>query len=293
MQLIYDPIKSSKRMTIVCFVSGSGTNYREIVKHDPDHNYLVFTNRPGCGGVNIARQNGHEIIELSHIPYLKEAREKYGTGNVPRNCPERINYEQTAGKLIEDKLGRMPDVICLAGYDQWVTDWMVDRYYPSLLNVHPGDTTKGYDGLHWIPTAKAILADDQIIRSTLFIVDKGEDTGPVLIQSAPLDIKSTLKRLESQGERGLLNHLENIKQFVVINNISSYQYFQSKAGIELSSTIAQISSRLQDELKVNGDWKIYPFAVHDLIGKGRVAIEGRKIFIDGKMMPVYGYRLDK
>jgi folate-dependent phosphoribosylglycinamide formyltransferase PurN len=293
MQLIYDPIKSGKRMTIVCFISGSGTNYREIVKRDPKHNYFVFTNRPGSGGVDIARQNGHEILELSHIPYLKEARVKYGTGNIPRNCQERINYEQTVSRMIEDKLGGMPDIICLAGYDQWVTDWMVDRYFPRMLNVHPGDTTKGYDGLHWIPTAKAILAGDLTIRSTLFIVDKGEDTGPVLVQSAPLDIKSTLKRLESQDEKELLNHLEIIEQFVVNNNVNNYEYFQSKAGIELSSTIAQIASRLQDELKINGDWKIYPFAVHDLIGKGRVAIEGRNIFIDGKMMPVYGYRLDK
>jgi hypothetical protein len=33
-QLIYDPAKSGKRMTIVCFISGSGTNYREIVKRN-------------------------------------------------------------------------------------------------------------------------------------------------------------------------------------------------------------------------------------------------------------------
>ena len=54
-QLIYDPAKSGKRMTIVCFISGSGTNYREIVKRNPEHDYLVFTNRPGCAGVAIGR----------------------------------------------------------------------------------------------------------------------------------------------------------------------------------------------------------------------------------------------
>ena len=96
---------------------------------------------------------------------------------VPRNCFERIQYEKEAFRLIENKLGR-PDLICLAGYDQWLTDWTVGKYYPRILNVHPGDTTKGYDGLHWIPAAKAILAGDKSLRSTLFIVDKGEDTGP-------------------------------------------------------------------------------------------------------------------
>jgi hypothetical protein len=50
---------------------------------------------------------------------------------------------------------------------------------------------------------------------------------------------------------------------------------------------------LQNELKVNGDWEIYPFAVHDLIAQGRVAVEGRTVFIDGKKMPETGYRMDE
>jgi len=75
-QLVYDPSKSGEKMTIVCFVSGSGTNYREIVAQNGDHKYVVFTNRPGCGGVAIARENKHEVIELSHIPYLRDAKLK-------------------------------------------------------------------------------------------------------------------------------------------------------------------------------------------------------------------------
>ncbi|MDD5287823.1 MAG: formyltransferase family protein, partial [Dehalococcoidales bacterium] len=201
-RLIYDPVKHGKRMAIVCFVSGSGTNYREIIARNPAHNYLVFTNRPGCGGTIIAKENKHEVVELSHIPYLRETRKKYGAGNVPRNCPERLRYEQEVSRLIESKLGKTPDLICLAGYDQWTSDWLVDKYYPGILNVHPGDTTRGYDGLHWIPSAKAILAGDRAIRSTLFIVDKGEDTGPVLVQSKSLDIMQALTGLESNGASG-------------------------------------------------------------------------------------------
>jgi hypothetical protein len=46
-------------------------------------------------------------------------------------------------------------------------------------------------------------------------------------------------------------------------------------------------------LKVKGDWEIYPFAIHDLIATGRAAIDGRTVYIDGKKMPVWGYRLDE
>jgi len=283
-------IPSDRALRYACGVSGSGTNYDKIYEADPKKTHIVFSNAPDCSGVKKARERNAPVVTLDSDIYFKKM---WGIEKVPRYGVERNSYDMAVMTLVEQGLKGEPDLICLAGYDQWVTDWMVDKYYPRMLNVHPGDTTKGYDGLHWIPTAKAILAGDQTIRSTLFIVDKGEDTGPVLVQSAPLDIKSTLKHLESQGEKGLLNYLEIVTQFIVANRINDYHDFQSKAGIELSSTIAQVSSRLQDKLKVNGDWKIYPFAVHDLIGKGRAAIEGRNIFIDGNMIPVYGHRLDK
>ncbi len=279
-------------MTIVCFVSGSGTNYREIVKRDPNHNYIVFTNRPDCGGAAIARENGHEVLSLSHIPYLRDVRKKYGAGKVPRNCPERLQYEQDLSRLIEDRIARQPDLICLAGYDQLSTDWLVDRYYPRILNVHPGDTTKGYAGLHWIPSAKAILAGDEAIRSTLFLVDKGMDTGPVLAQSRPLHIAKTLDELEARGTEGLLGGLRRVSSFAREHAITKYEDFTQSAGKELSAIMERICASLQDALKVAGDWEIYPFAVHDLIARGRVAVDDRTVYVDGKQMPEYGYRLD-
>ena len=279
-------------MTIVCFISGSGTNYREIAAKNPDHNYFVFTNRPACGGVAIARKNKHEIIELSHLPYLTDARRRYGPGNIPRNCPERVVYEQELCRLIEGDIGREPDLICLAGYDQWLTDWMVDKYYPKILNVHPGDTTKGYDGLHWVPSARAILARDEVIRSTLFFVDKGEDTGPVLVQSAPLNIVQTIDKSNSGRTEKLLEGLHKVTSFAAAHNIKTYEHFEEKAGEELFKVMEHICENLQDALKVAGDWKIYPFAVHNLIARGRVQVDGRKVYVDGREMPKYGYRVD-
>ncbi|MDP2918599.1 MAG: formyltransferase family protein [Dehalococcoidia bacterium] len=291
--LIYDRVVSGPRMTILCVVSGSGTNYREIVKKNPNHNYVVFTNRPECGGAAIARENGHELIVLSHIPYLREARKKYGAGNVPRNAPERIRYEQDIFNLVEDRIKKQPDLICLAGYDQWTTDWMVDRYYPRILNVHPGDTTKGYVGLHWVPSAKAILAGDEAVRSTLFIVDKGEDTGPVLVQSRPLNIVQTLKELESKGTSGLVDGLLRVSSYARLRGITTYDEFKQGAGGKLLQVMERICTGLQDALKVAGDWVIYPFAVHDLLGRGRVEVDGRAVYVDGKQLPGHGWRMDE
>lgn len=291
--LVYDPIKRGVRMAIVCFISGSGTNYREIVARNPNHDYVVFTNRPGCGGVAIARSNKHEVIELSHIPYLKDARKRYGAGNIPRNCPERVEYEQAVCALIENRIGREPDLVCLAGYDQWLSDFTVDRYYPRILNVHPGDTTKGYIGLHWVPSAKAIIAGDEAVRSSLFFADKGEDTGPVLVQSRPINIAQTIGTLTSGGRAELSDGLQKITSYVTTHGIENYEDFREKAGQELRDMMELICRNLQEPLKVAGDWKIYPFAVHDLIAQGRVKIDGKTVYVDDRKMPAYGYRIDE
>jgi phosphoribosylglycinamide formyltransferase-1 len=292
-QVVYDPVKYGVRMTIACFVSGSGTNYREIVARNASHNYIVFTNRPGCGGVSIARSNKHQVIELSHIPYLKAARKRYGSGNVPRNCPERVEYERRLCASIEDGIGGEPDLVCLAGYDQWLSDFIVDKYYPRILNVHPGDTTRGYIGLHWVPSAKAIIAGDEVIRSSLFFVDKGQDTGPVLVQSRPVNIEQTIDKLTLAGREELPKSLHKITSFAKTHNIETYEDFQQKAGPELLDMMELVCKNLQEALKVAGDWKVYPFAVHDLIAQGRVQIDGSKVYVDGREMPEHGYRLDE
>jgi phosphoribosylglycinamide formyltransferase-1 len=291
--MIYSPKEQSLRMTIVCFVSGSGTNYQKIAEWGPDHDYVVFTNRADCGGIEKARANNHITVELSHVPYLTAARDKYGPMNIPRNCPERLKYEQHVWRLIEDKIGKAPDLICLAGYDQWLTDWTVDRYYPRILNVHPGDTTKGYSGLHWIPTAKAILSGDKEIRSTLFIVDKGEDTGPVLAQSRPLEIVPTLRVLEAEGIEGLVDEFNTVIGYSKKHNITSYDDFEKLADAEKKAIMKRLCTSLQSALKKAGDWEVYPFAVHALVARGRVRVIDRTVYVDGRQMPDYGYRMDQ
>jgi folate-dependent phosphoribosylglycinamide formyltransferase PurN len=288
---IFDPHKSGARMTLVCLVSGSGTNYAQIAAKNPEHNYFVFTNRPGCGAVEIAKKNKHLVIELSHEPYLKGVKEKYGAGNVPRNCPERVKYEQDVSCLIEESIGKKPDLICLAGYDQWTTDWTVDKYYPRILNVHPGDTTRNYVGLHWIPSAKAILAGDSGVRSTLLIVDKSEDKGPVLVQSRLLNILDTLTELEAKGTAGLLTDYRKVVDFARTRHITTYEDFRKLAGVEEKRMMKRMCECLPPALKVTGDWEIFPFAVH-VIAEGRVEVEGKTLYLDGKQLPEYGYRMD-
>jgi folate-dependent phosphoribosylglycinamide formyltransferase PurN len=284
-QLIYDPKLHGSRMTILCFVSGSGTNYQKIVERDPNHDYIVFTNRPGCEGIIKARANGHTVIELSHLPYFEKARAKYG-GLTPKNCPEREGFEKDAWRLIEDTITKSPDLVCLAGYDLLFTDWTFDKFALKMLNVHPGDTAKGYSGLHWIPAAKAVLAGEEELRSTLFLVEKEMDAGPVIVQSKPLQIFQSLDLKDSEDLQKLIDSVKK-------DSITNYDEFMNVSGKEKKAVMKRICEKLQEALKVAGDWEIYPFAVHDLVARGRVAIEERNIFIDNIRMPPYGYRMEE
>jgi phosphoribosylglycinamide formyltransferase-1 len=288
---IYDRGSSPGPMNIVCFISGSGTNYREIVRRNPGHRYLVFTNRPGCPGEAIARRFGHRILSLSHEPFFAPAQKQ--TGRPPeRNSPERLAFDQEAVRLITSGLGREPDLVCLAGYDLLMTDWLVDHYSLRMINVHPGDTTRGYTGLSWIPSAKAVLAGEASLRSTLFFVERIMDTGPILMQSAPLDIGAALERAEAAGESNLARDLSEVRARAQRDRVGSFADFRAGADPADLRKLERVCLALQDQLKQAGDWMIYPLGV-EMIAAGRVEIDGRQLYLDGQPLPPCGFRPDQ
>lgn len=275
---VFDP--SSSRMKYACGVSGSGTNYDRIYEGDPQKKHLVFSNVPGCKGVQKAWNYGAQAVSLDSAIYF---REMWGLEKAPRHGVERNSYDMALMTLVEQTLCGQPDLICLAGYDLWIGDWMVSRYYPRILNVHPADATK-YVGLGWIPTAKAILAEEKSVKSTVFFVDQSDDGGPILIQSASLP----LSRWDNQ--------LRTVRRFAEKIDARVLKKFREAAELEknnLYETLKKVSGDIQEVLKVEGDWKIYPFAVHELIAKGRVALDDRTVYIDGVQMPSGGWQVDE
>lgn len=275
-KFVYDP--SQGPMRYACGVSGSGSNYEKIFERNPQAAHIVFSNAPGCAGVAKAQRNGAPLALLDSARYFGDM---WGLGKVPRNGVERDAYDMAIMTLVEQGLQGRPGLVCLAGYDLWIGAWMVKRYYPTILNVHPGDSK--YVGLGWRPTAKAILAGEKSVRSTVFFVDESDDGGPVLIQSASL----RLSRWDGE--------LREIRRFAEKTGATSIGDFREAAKREkttLYEALEEVSSKIQDALKMEGDWQIYPFAVHELIAKGRVSLDDRIVYIDGVRMPENGWQVD-
>jgi len=277
-KLIFDP--SLSKMKYACGVSGSGTNYDRIYEGDPQKKHLVFSNVPGCKGMVKAWNYGAQAVSLDSAIYFKEM---WGLEKAPRHGVERNSYDMALMTLVEQTLSGQPDLICLAGYDLWIGDWMVNRYYPRILNVHPADATK-YVGLGWIPTAKAILAEEKSVKSTVFFVDQSDDGGPVLIQSASLP----LSRWDNQ-----LREVRRFAEKIDARVLKEFREATEREKNNLYETLKKVSEDIQEVLKVEGDWKIYPFAVHELIAKGRVALDDRTVYIDGVQMPSGGWQVDE
>ena len=277
-KLIYDP--SSGPMRYACGVSGSGTNYEKIYERGPDTYHVVFSNAPGCAGILKAEKHGAPVVLLDSGKYF---REMWGLEKLPRYGVERNSYDMAIMTLVEQVLDGGPDLICLAGYDLWIGEWMANRYFPKILNVHPGDARK-YTGLGWRPTAKAILAEESSVRSTVFFVDESDDGGPVLIQSESLP----LSRWDEE--------LRDIRRFAERTDARTLERFRAavqREGSNLYKSLEKVSVAIQEVLRVEGDWRIYPFAVHGLIAKGRVALDARTVYIDGVQMPPDGWQVDK
>jgi phosphoribosylglycinamide formyltransferase-1 len=277
-RLVHDP--SSGAMWYACGVSGSGTNYEKIYDWNREREHLVFSNAPHCAGVAKARSHGVQVALLDSTRYFGEM---WGLTRVPRNGVERDSYDRALMTLVEQGLAGSPDLVCLAGYDLWISTWMVHRYFPKILNVHPGDPK--YPGLGWIATAKAILAGEESVRSTVFFVDESDDGGPVLIQSASLQ----LSRWD-----GELREIRRVAERADGRTLSRFQEGaeREKKG-RLVGLLREVSTRIQETLKAEGDWQIYPFAIHELIAKGRVSLDGRTVYVDGVQMPAQGWQVDE
>jgi len=144
-RVVHDP--SSGALRYACGVSGSGSNYERIYEWNRDTEHLVFSNSPRCAGVAKASSHGAPVALLDSERYF---RDMWGLPKAPRNGVERDTYDMALMTLVEQGMGGRPDLICLAGYDLWISAWMVRRYYPIILNVHPGDTK--YTGLGWRPS---------------------------------------------------------------------------------------------------------------------------------------------
>jgi phosphoribosylglycinamide formyltransferase-1 len=169
---IYTPIPG-KRMNVVVFGSGSGTNL-EVLLQIPKPQFEIkalFSDR-NCRFQELGHSAGIPVIYHSYIKFSKEH------GNA------RSQFDAENARLISERVETV-DLILLAGYMRLVYPPLLNRFKDKIINIHPADLTqlnsegkRRYTGAHAV--YDALCAGETRTRSSVILVDENVDTGPIL-----------------------------------------------------------------------------------------------------------------
>lgn len=250
-------IENGREVPNACiFLSGSGTNAEKLLESLHSGKFsswkasLLFTDAP-------EKSRAIEIGEKFGLPVESlDIREFYrGRGE------SRVSILTENGQVIrEEWTNSLREIIrpynvdfgILAGFVP-LTNVICD--FPCL-NVHPGDLTVEENGvrilagLHSIPIETAMLKGFKTLRSSVIVAQPytgagGEmDTGPILGISAPVEI-------DFRG-KGVGHYRQIAAQRPEKRPLGGFK--------DELDDVARIN---QENLKVNGDWIVFPPAVND------------------------------
>jgi phosphoribosylglycinamide formyltransferase-1 len=175
---------------IVVLVSGSGTNLQALLDACADPAYgatvvAVGADRDGIEGLARAERCG--------VPTFVEP--------VSRHASRAVWDEALTARVA----AFAPDLVVLAGFMKLVGPAFLAAFADRVVNTHPA-LCPSFPGMHG--PADAVAYGVKVSGATLFLVDGGVDTGPILGQVAvPVlddDSAETLHERIKAAERRLL-----------------------------------------------------------------------------------------
>ena len=178
------------RARLVVLVSGAGTNLQALLDACADPGYgaqvvAVGADRPGVPALDRAVRAG--------VPTFVHRVADY---------PDRADWDRA---LTASCAGARPDLIVLAGFMKLVGKDFLAAFGGQVINTHPA-LLPAFPGMHGV--RDALEHGVKLTGCTVFLVDAGTDTGPVLAQAAvPVlddDDEATLHERVKVTERGLL-----------------------------------------------------------------------------------------
>ena len=184
------PTASTAEKRLVVLVSGSGTNLQAL---------LDACAAPAYGARIVAVGADRDDIEG-----LRRA-ERAG---VPTFVRKLSQFETRDGwdRAITDIVARFdPDLVVLAGFMKLVGAGFLTAFEGRVINTHPA-LSPAFPGMHG--AADAIAYGVKVSGCTLFVVDDGVDTGPIVAQRSVLvaeddDADSLHERIKA-AEREML-----------------------------------------------------------------------------------------
>ncbi len=179
------------QMRMAVLVSGNGTNLQALLDAqdkgvlDPGRIVLVISNRPAVPALARAEKAGIKALVVDHKSYSS-----------------RGDFEDALISALEEE---QVEAVLLAGFMRILGSHFVDRFEHRILNTHPA-LCPAFPGVN--APQQAIDAGVKVTGCTVHLVDRGVDTGPILLQEAlPLvdgDSAETLHRRIQKLEHRML-----------------------------------------------------------------------------------------
>lgn len=175
---------------LVVLVSGAGTNLQALLDACAD---------PAYGATVVAVGADRDGIEG-----LARA-ERAGVPTFVRRVKDAASREEWDADLADVVAGHEPDVVVLAGFMKLVGPTFLAAHGGRVVNTHPA-LSPSFPGMHG--PADALAYGVKVTGATLFVVDDGVDTGPILAQAAvPVADDDTVESLHDRikvAERAML-----------------------------------------------------------------------------------------
>ena len=149
-------------MRLVVLVSGSGTNLQALLDASADPAYgaevvAVGADRDGIEGLARAERAGLPTFVCRVADH-----------------PSREDWDRA---LVEAVAAHRPDLVVSAGFMKLVGERFLERF--PMVNTHPA-LCPAFPGMHG--PADALDYGVKVTGATLFVVDGGVDTGPIVAQ---------------------------------------------------------------------------------------------------------------
>ncbi|SDT70803.1 phosphoribosylglycinamide formyltransferase [Actinoplanes derwentensis] len=179
---------------LVVLISGSGSNLKALLEATADPAYGATVVAVGADRDGIA---GLEIASAAGVPTFVDSVKTY---------PTRDDWDTAlTGHVAEHR----PDLVISAGFLKLVGKQFLDSFGDRYINTHNA-LLPAFPGIHG--PRDALAYGVKVAGATLFFVDAGVDTGPIIAQTVvPVlddDTEETLTERIKVAERAqLVDHV--------------------------------------------------------------------------------------
>ena len=157
---------NQKKGNVAVLLSGRGSNFLSILEQSrkSDSLYrvsLAISDNPQAPGLQLAGRMRVPALSL-----------------LPGDFPNKTAYEEEICRCLRE---HQIDLVCLAGYMRLVGRTLLENHPGRIMNVHPS-LLPAFPGLH--AQKQALDWGAKVSGCTIHFVDKGMDSGPIILQQA-------------------------------------------------------------------------------------------------------------